>query len=164
MVRIEAPPGALGRMWDGEPALSIVEDFIGQLSRLAKVRAVVAIGSRARGGWRPWSDIDLVIVCEEHVGPHLPRLRHLGTIDPRPYTPEDLLRGILRCDVELVEAFEEGLVLYDDGLWAGMRALYERVKSILGVEKYGPGWRIRRRMPPEELAKVVKVDLAKLGF
>ncbi|HDJ26146.1 MAG TPA: nucleotidyltransferase domain-containing protein [Candidatus Bathyarchaeota archaeon] len=156
MVHIEAPPGALGHMWNGTPALSIVEDFIGRLSELARVRAVVAIGSRVRGGWRPWSDIDLVIVCDEHIGPHLPKLRHLGTIDPKPYTPKGLLEGILRCDVELVEAFEEGLVLYDDGLWADMRVLYERVKTVLGVEKYGPGWRIRRKVPPEELARAVR--------
>jgi len=164
MVHIEAPPGALGHIWDGSPALAIVEDFLGRLSRLTKVRAVVAIGSRVRGGWKPWSDVDLVIVCEEDIRPHLPGLKHLGTIDPKPYTPEGLLRSILRCDVELVEAFEEGLVLYDDGLWASMRALYERVKNILGIEKYGPGWRIRKRIPLKELAKMVKADLAELGF
>jgi len=164
MVHIEAPPEALGHIWDGSPALAIVEDFLGRLSKLTKVRAVVAIGSRVRGGWKPWSDIDLVIVCEEDVGPHLPKLGHLGTIDPKPYTPEGLLKGILRCDVELVEAFEGGLVLHDDGLWANMRVLYEHVKNILGIERYGLGWRIRKRIPLGELAKMVKADLVKLGF
>ncbi len=156
MVRIEAPPEALGRVWDGSFALSIVEDFLNQLSKLAKIRAVVAIGSRARGDWKPWSDVDLVLVCEERIGPRLPELRHFGIIDPKPYTPEELLKGILRCDVELLEAFEEGLVLYDDGLWAKMKDLYRRVKAVVGVEKYGLGWRIKRKVPPDELAEIVK--------
>ena len=45
-----------------------------------------------------------------------------------------------------------------------MRVLYEGVKTILGMEKYGASWRIRRRMPLKELAKMVKVNLTKLGL
>ena len=61
MVRLKAPPRGLGDLHDGTPALRRVEDFLSRLSRHAEVKSAVAIGSRARGDWRPWSDVDLVV-------------------------------------------------------------------------------------------------------
>jgi hypothetical protein len=43
MLRID-----IGRIWDGRPAIDYLADYIGLLSKLTRVRAVVVIGSRAR--------------------------------------------------------------------------------------------------------------------
>ena len=116
MVHLEAPPEALGRLWDGSLALEAVSKYVARLGELTKIRAVVAIGSRASGDWKPWSDIDIIIVCERDVRHALASIPGFGTIDPRLYTPDGLIEGIAKCEVELVEAFERGLVLYDDGI------------------------------------------------
>ena len=155
VVRLEAPPDALGYLWDGRPAIALLNAFLGQLIDRAGIRAVVAIGSRARGDWRPWSDIDIILICDKDIRPYIPGLNDIGIVDVRPYTPDELIRGIMRCDVELLEGFEEGLVLYDDGVWRGAREVYERVKALLGIERHGPGWRIRRKMPLDELSRAL---------
>lgn len=150
----KTPP--LGLLYDGVPAMELVEEFLGKVERLSRVRAVIAIGSRARGDWRPQSDIDLIIITEDDITSKLRGIRHLGIIDPKPYTSEKLRGGILRCDIELLEGFDGGIVIRDDGIWKKAEELYRAVKELLGIERYKEGWRIKRRIPIEELEEALR--------
>jgi len=57
----------IGTLWDGSSAAERLSRFVREVGRLTNVHSVVVIGSRARGDWRPSSDIDVVIVADSRV-------------------------------------------------------------------------------------------------
>jgi predicted nucleotidyltransferase len=136
----ETPGIDIGRTWDGRPAIEHLANYTERLSKLTKVRAVVVIGSRAHGTWKPSSDIDAIIVVDEAI-PYA-ELPPPGAVDPRIYTAKELLEAIEAAEYELIEAFEEGRVAYDEGVWKEMLKAYEEVKEKLKINRYKKGWKI----------------------
>jgi len=134
----------IGKIWNGRPAIEYLANYIEQLSRLTNVRAVVVIGSRARGDWKLSSDIDTIIVVGKAVS--YTELPSLGIVDPRIYTVEELFEAINSAEYELIEAFEEGKIIYDDGIWKKMQKTYEGVKERLKIRKYKKGWKIHAKI------------------
>jgi predicted nucleotidyltransferase len=130
----------IGKIWNGRPAIEYLVNYIEQLSRLTNVKAVVVIGSRARGDWKLSSDIDTIIVVDKALS--YTELPSLGMVDPRIYTVEELIEAIKTAEYELIEAFEEGKIIYDDGIWKEIRKTYEEVKKRLKIRKYKKGWKI----------------------
>jgi predicted nucleotidyltransferase len=130
----------IGKIWNGRPAIEYLVNYIEQLSRLTNVKAVVVIGSRARGDWKLSSDIDTIIVVDKALS--YTELPSLGMVDPRIYTVEELIEAIKTAEYELIEAFEEGKIIYDDGIWKEIRKTYEEVKERLKIRKYKKGWKI----------------------
>jgi predicted nucleotidyltransferase len=130
----------IGKIWNGRPAIEYLANYIEQLSRLTNVRAVVVIGSRARGNWKLSSDIDTIIVVDKAAS--YTELPSLGIVDPRIYTVEELIEAIKTAEYELIEAFEEGKVIYDDVIWKEMQKTYEEVKERLKIRRYKKGWKI----------------------
>ena len=137
MLRID-----IGEIWDGRLAIEYLANYIERLSKLTRVRAVVVIGSRARGTWKLSSDIDAIIIVDEAL-PYT-ELPSIGIVDPRVYTVKELLEAINAAEYELIEAFEEGKVVYDDGIWMEMLKIYEEVKERLKIHRYKTGWKIHR--------------------
>jgi len=109
----------IGKIWNGRPAIEYLANYIEQLSRLTNVRAVVVISSRARGNWKLSSDIDAIIVVDKAIS--YTELPSLGIVDPRIYTVEELIDAIKAAEYELIEAFEEGKIVYDDEIWKEMQ-------------------------------------------
>jgi predicted nucleotidyltransferase len=130
----------IGKIWNGRSAIEYLANYIEQLSKLTNVRAVVVIGSRAKGNWKLSSDIDAIIVVDKAVS--YTELPSLGIVDPRIYTVEELFDAIKTAEYELIEAFEEGKIIYDDGIWKEMQKTYEEVKERLKIHRYKTGWRI----------------------
>jgi predicted nucleotidyltransferase len=130
----------IGKIWNGRPAIEYLVNYIEQLSRLTNVKAVVVIGSRARGDWKLSSDIDTIIVVDKALS--YTELPSLGMVDPRIYTVEELIEAIKTAEYELIEAFEEGKIIYDDGIWKETRKTYEEAKERLKIRKYKKGWKI----------------------
>jgi predicted nucleotidyltransferase len=130
----------IGKIWNGRPAIEYLVNYIEQLSRLTNVKAVVVIGSRARGDWKLSSDIDTIIVVDKALS--YTELPSLGMVDPRIYTVEELIEAIKTAEYELIEAFEEGKIIYDDGIWKETRKIHEEVKERLKIRKYKKGWKI----------------------
>jgi predicted nucleotidyltransferase len=130
----------IGKIWNGRPAIEYLANYIEQLSKLTNVRAVVVIGSRAKGNWKLSSDIDAIIVVDKAIS--YTELPPLGIVDPRIYTVEELIEAIKAAEYELIEAFEEGKVIYDDGIWKEMQKAYEEVKERLRIRRYKKGWKI----------------------
>jgi Nucleotidyltransferase domain. len=130
----------IGKIWNGKLAIEYLADYIEQLSKLKNVRAVVVIGSRAKGNWKLSSDIDAIIVVDKAVS--YTELPSLGMVDPRIYTVEELFDAIKTAEYELIEAFEEGKIIYDDGIWKEMQKTYEKVKERLKIRRYKKGWKI----------------------
>jgi predicted nucleotidyltransferase len=134
----------IGKIWNGKPAIEYLTNYIEQLSRLTNVRAVVIIGSRAKENWKLSSDIDAIIVVDKAI--LYTELPSLGVVDPRIYTVEELFNAIKIAEYELIEAFEEGKIVYDDGIWKEMQKTYEKVKERLKIHRYKMGWRINREV------------------
>jgi predicted nucleotidyltransferase len=130
----------IGKIWNGRPAIEYLVNYIEQLSRLTNVRAVVVIGSRAKGDWKLSSDIDAIIIVDKAIS--YTELPSLGIVDPRIYTVEEVFNAIKTAEYELIEAFEEGKIVYDDGIWKETRKTYEEVKERLKIRKYKKGWKI----------------------
>ncbi len=130
----------IGKIWNGRPAIEYLVNYIEQLSRLTNVKAVVVIGSRARGDWKLSSDIDTIIVVDKALS--YTELPSFGMVDPRIYTVEELIEAIKTAEYELIEAFEEGKIIYDDGIWKETRKTYEEAKERLKIRKYKKGWKI----------------------
>jgi predicted nucleotidyltransferase len=130
----------IGKIWNGRPAIEYLSNYIEQLSKLTNIRAVVVIGSRAKDDWKLSSDIDAIIVVDKAVS--YTELPSLGIVDPRIYTVEELFDAIKAAEYELIEAFEEGKIIYDDGIWKEMQRVYEEVKERLKIRRYKKGWKI----------------------
>jgi hypothetical protein len=69
-------------------------------------------------------------------------LPSLGVVDPRIYTVEELFEAMNSAEYELIVAFEEGKIVYDDGIWKEMQKTYEEVKERLKIRRYKKGWKI----------------------
>jgi predicted nucleotidyltransferase len=130
----------IGKIWNERPAIEYLANYIEQLSKFMNVRAVVVIGSRAKGNWKLSSDIDTIIVVDKAIS--CTELPPLGIVDPRIYTVEELIDTVKTAEYELIEAFEEGKIIYDDGIWKETRKIYEEVKERLKIRKYKKGWKI----------------------
>ena len=130
----------IGKIWNGRPAIEYLANYIEQLSKLTNIKAVIVIGSRANGTWKLSSDIDTIIVVDKTIS--YTELPPLGIIDPRIYTVEELSEAINAAEYELIEAFEEGKIVYDDGTWKEMQKTYNEVKERLKIHRYKKGWKI----------------------
>jgi len=130
----------IGKIWNGRPAIEYLADYIEQLSKLTDVRVAIVIGSRAKGNWKLSSDIDAIIVVDKAVS--YTELPSLGIVDPKIYTIEELIDAIKAAEYELIEAFEEGKIIYDDGVWKEMQKTYKEVKERLKIRRYKKGWKI----------------------
>jgi len=130
----------IGKIWNGRPAIEYLANYIEQLSKLTNIKAVIVIGSRANGTWKLSSDIDTIIVVDKAIS--YTELPPLGIIDPRIYTVEELSEAINAAEYELIEAFEEGKIVYDDGTWKEMQKTYNEVKERLKIRRYKKGWKI----------------------
>lgn len=109
---------------------------------------VVLFGSRARGDWRPGSDYDVLIgldredprrlidrMAEFEGGPGL-------SVEVFPYARSEW-EAMFRADHPLLlEALADGIILYDRGSFAGMRAAFERWCREGRLVRQPRGWTI----------------------
>ncbi len=120
----------------GEEALSRI---IRELRRLAealrglRVRSVVLFGSWARGESLRESDVDVIIVAEGFEGlpfyerEYLVLRAYRGSLPLEPwcYTPREVVESLEENPrIDLVDAVEHGIVVYDDGFWGRVRERY----------------------------------------
>lgn len=138
----------LGRDELGEDVLKLVYGYkVALEERGVRIRSLLVFGSRARGDYKPWSDIDVVVVAE-----NLPKVKRweilwVGEVEPRGYTPEEFLEALWRLDLTALDACDEGRVIYDDGFWQEARGLFERVKEFYGLRKVEDGWQVTKLTP-----------------
>ncbi len=117
----------------GRELAAVVERLVRSLNPVA----VVLFGSRARGDWGPWSDYDLLIIAEFEV-PYLERialiLETIGDtrlpIEPHPYTLGEALEMLRRGSPTIVDAIEEGVVLYKGRGFERLLEEYRRLKRL----------------------------------
>ena len=99
-----------------------------------KVRSIVLFGSRARGESLKDSDYDVLIVADGFDGmpfyerEYLVFSRYKGRLylEPWCYTPREIIESLeKRPRIDIVDAVEHGIVVYDDGFWERIRRRYK---------------------------------------
>jgi len=131
-----------GVLEDGTPALSRLREFISKcMAAGVELSAVVLIGSRAEGRWKPWSDVDAVVVVanSSDIGEAVNLAIEAG-LDPRVYTPEELLQEAARGDLAALDALEQGKAVYGAEAFSELRQKFTMVKRRLKLRRIEGGW------------------------
>ncbi|MGQ9530539.1 MAG: nucleotidyltransferase domain-containing protein [Candidatus Bathycorpusculaceae bacterium] len=114
-------------------------------------RFIVLYGSVARGDFGVGSDVDLLVVSEDFPKNFDERLKMLfalnpttAPIEPVGYTPREFEELLRRRHATALYAMDEGIPLYDDGLYLKMKEQFERLKKELGLVKCEGGWQAKK--------------------
>ncbi len=108
----------------------------------SNVRSIVVFGSRARGCWKPWSDIDVLIVLK--LAPEgLDRFKlipYTPMIQPWIYTEDEFYTALKNFDIAVLDALEHGIVVYDDGFWIEAKKYFQEFKKEWELVELEEGW------------------------
>ncbi len=103
---------------------------------LRGVDAIILFGSRARGDWGPWSDYDILVVAEfkekylDRIARVLELLSDLPVgVEPHPYTFREAMGMLFRGNPIIVDALEEGIVLYEGPRFKALLDAYMELKK-----------------------------------
>lgn len=115
----------------------LLEEAVKRLVRELNAKAVILSGSRARGDWAPWSDYDLLIIAEFRKEKYLDRVRKVLellkdvplSIEPHPYTLDEALEMLRKGNPIIVDALEEGKVLYETPEVRKLKELLTKMKE-----------------------------------
>lgn len=110
----------------------ILSKAVEKLREKYRLHAVILFGSRARGDHKPWSDYDLLIIADFSER-YLERFSQLfevldPKIEPHPYTLEEAIEMLKKGNVTIVDAIEEGIVLFSDESFEELIKVYEDLK------------------------------------
>ncbi|MEM3011672.1 MAG: nucleotidyltransferase domain-containing protein [Candidatus Bathyarchaeia archaeon] len=129
------------------PYRDALKEYLEVLLGKLKVRFVVLFGSVARGNFGVGSDVDVFIVADGLSANFDERLKMLfslnpttAPIEPVAYTPEEFEVLLEKRHAGALYVMDEGIVLYDDGLYGVMKEKFERLKRDLGIVKGKVGW------------------------
>jgi hypothetical protein len=134
-----------------------VEDGLRSYIQLLKQRriqlhTVIVLGSRAKGTWKPQSDIDVTIIADNlpNEGKNILTKRILGMhksfiLSDRPLymgiepsgccSGEEFLKRLKQFDIQTLDAIFYGKVIYDDGFWATVAKEFEDVVKRYKLEQ-----------------------------
>ncbi len=142
----------------GVKAVKYIEKFKKELlgSMGENVRSIIVFGSRVEDRWKPWSDIDVLIVLKEAPKgiERFKSIPYVPSIQPWIYTEKELLKAIREFDIAVLDALEIGIVIYDDGFWINAKRIFDKFKEEWELVKVNDGWiskkiqreRLRQRM------------------
>ena len=110
------------------------------------VKSIVVFGSRVRGQWRPWSDIDILVIVKT-LSEDIERFKlipYVPLVQVWMYTEEEFYESLRKFDIALLDALEHGIIIYDDGFWSRAKEYFQKFKSeweLIGDEY---GWISRK--------------------
>lgn len=116
--------------------------------RRAELEFIVLLGSMARGDWSRNSDYDVLIGLRGDDGKRLlDRMAEFAlpcgvAIDVFPYSQSEWQRMFQTYHPLLLEGLEHGVVLWDRGAFAAMRATFQEWRQHGQVQPWRSGWKI----------------------
>ena len=116
--------------------------------RSATLAFIVLFGSMARGDWSRGSDYDVLIGLYgddnkrllDRMAEFAPAVRI--ALDVFPYNRSEWQRMFADRHPLLLEALEDGIVLWDQGAFATMRATFHQWRQQGQVQRWRCGWKI----------------------
>lgn len=109
---------------------------------------VVLFGSMARGNWSYASDYDVLIGLSVEDGRcFIDRIYEYGLlaerrVEPFVYAPSEIERMFSELHPTLLEALNDGMVLYDRGGWRKLKEQFDRLLRDGVVRRSELGWQI----------------------
>ncbi|MGQ4873140.1 MAG: nucleotidyltransferase domain-containing protein [Promethearchaeota archaeon] len=122
-----------------------LKEFIKIIKNKYQLKCVILFGSRARGDYLDYSDIDLIVVgqfTEKFINRGLEFYENLKiekAIDVFCYTPEEFKEMFLRGIVSILDAIDEGICLYGKEFFQEYRQKLKILKEF-GLRKDPPVW------------------------
>ena len=109
-----------------------LRELVNRIRERYRVYAIILFGSRARGDWLPHSDYDILVVADFQE-PFLDRIYELsglaeGPVEFHPYTLDEVKDLLRRGVPSIVDALDEGIVLYEEEEFEAVRRLFEEMK------------------------------------
>ena len=111
-----------------------LKEVIKRLQKKYRLHAILLFGSRARGDWGPWSDYDLLIIADfkekylDRIDDILKLLKDIRLpIEPHPYTLKEALEMLRKGNPTIVDALEEGVLLFKGN---GYKLLWETYNQL----------------------------------
>jgi predicted nucleotidyltransferase len=115
-------------------------------SRKLQIRTIIILGSRAKGSWKPNSDIDVTIIAANlpKGGTNLLTRRLFGwkrnlVLSDRPLylgiepsgccSQKEFIERLKKFDVQALDAVFYGQVIYDNGFWPQVLESYEELEK-----------------------------------
>jgi predicted nucleotidyltransferase len=110
--------------------------------RGVRLHTMLVLGSRAKGRWKPDSDVDLVVIADD-----LPRkpYERWFTVRDAPInisadicacTPDEFLQYLEQLRIMALDAVLYGRIVYDDGLWSGILAHFTELESKYRLNRH----------------------------
>lgn len=141
ILRILKDPPRFGFDELGRNVDNVVDKYLEKVKLRVKLHLLIVLGSRARGDYKPSSDVDVVVVADELPQDWWSFLKE-PLIDPRAYTPREFLKSIRRLDPTALDAMAEGVVVHNDGFLAKARREFDKVVKDFKLLKERLGWRV----------------------
>jgi hypothetical protein len=116
--------------------------------RSATLAFIVLFGSMARGDWSRGSDYDVLIgLCGDDNKRLLDRMAEFTpavriALDVFPYSRSEWQHMFTDRHPLLLEALDDGIVLWDQGAFATMRATFHQWRQQGQVQRWQCGWKI----------------------
>ena len=137
---------ALSDRPDVDQFMAFVNAVLAQ--RSATLAFIVLFGSMARGDWSRGSDYDVLIgLCGDDNKRLLDRMAEFTpavriALDVFPYSRSEWQHMFTDRRPLLLEALEDGVVLWDQGAFATMRATFHQWRQQGQVQRWRCGWKI----------------------
>lgn|GEM_PF-331153 len=136
-------------LWD-RPGIERLERTLGRLltQKADVLEFVVLFGSMARGDWSRDSDYDLLVGLRVDDGQRLiDRMGEFagiaeGPIEVFPYARSEWQRMFEDRHLLVLEALEHGVILWDRGGFAQMRARFRELRERGQLVPWRSGWKI----------------------
>ncbi len=119
---------------DREEIIRILREFADQLLENGlRINSLVLTGSYARGDWLLDSDLDIIIVFDDFKGLKfyereeliLRKWKYPLPLEPWCYTRDEIMRFFKeKPRIDVIDALEQGIVIYDDGFWRKIKTEY----------------------------------------
>lgn len=135
----------LSSLLNNYPHTIDIIEFWEQIVENEKPLAIILFGSLVKREYTQYSDADIILIFENL--PEDIRERFLkiykyskGIVQPRSYTLEEIKKLIEEGNTFIIEALEEGWILYDTGIAIILNQLVENTKQNLNLKRIKDGW------------------------
>jgi len=106
------------------------------------IRALIILGSRAKGRWNPGSDVDVLVIANNMPTGIRKKLALFDTmtfmgIESNGCTENEFLSRLEQLDLKALDAFYYGKVIYDDGFWQIVKNRFVEIERRFELKKTG---------------------------
>ncbi|MEM2864796.1 MAG: nucleotidyltransferase domain-containing protein [Candidatus Bathyarchaeia archaeon] len=113
-----------------------------------KIKSIVLHGSMARGDYDYSSDVDLLIIVSEESKGISERIYEYseysdGWVEPLVYTGDEAMNMLNDFNPLILNALKDGVTLFDDGFWAGLKKKFEEMEYEGKLKRRGDSWIIK---------------------